>query len=101
MSGSENGVNGVGHVEILEVELTEAERTAPPAAVAELYASFLRFAASKYRVPLDFTEDTLPIVDQYVKDARAEITIRPETLNLVAASIGAYLGEVVRRRFGG
>jgi hypothetical protein len=103
MSGHENGVNGtsVGDVSIIDLELTEPERAAAPPAVSELFASFLRFTASKYKVPLDFTEDTLPIVDQYVRDARAEITIRPETLHLIAASIGAYLGEAVRRRFGG
>ncbi|CAN5453896.1 hypothetical protein BH09MYX1_BH09MYX1_48650 [soil metagenome] len=103
----ENGLNGAGHpaesdpFEAQDVELGEAEIAAPPSNVAELYASFLRFAAQKYKVPLDFEEETLPIVDQYVRDARAEITVRPESLMLVAASIGAYLGEVVRRRYGG
>lgn len=109
MGGGENGKNGsngagVPHdveLNVDEIELRESELAPPPTAVAELFASFLRFAASKYKVPLDFEEDTLPIVDQYVRDARAEITVRPETLVLVAASVGAYLGEVVRRRYGG
>ncbi len=109
MGGGEhgsNGSNGAGvphdvELNVEDIELGESEIAPPPTAVAELFASFLRFAASKYKVPLDFEEDTLPIVDQYVRDARAEITVRPETLVLVAASVGAYLGEVVRRRYGG
>jgi hypothetical protein len=40
------------------------------------------------------------VVDQYVRDARTEATSRPETIPLLAASVGAYLGEVMRREFG-
>lgn len=109
MGGGENGANGsngagVPHdveLNVEDIDLGDSEIAPPPPAVAELFASFLRFAASKYKVPLDFEEDTLPIVDQYVRDARAEITVRPESLALIAASVGAYLGEVVRRRYGG
>ncbi len=72
----------------------------PPAAVAELVAACMRFVASKYQVPLDGTQDTLSLVDQYVRDARDAITERPETLELVAPAIGAYLGEVFRQTFG-
>lgn len=98
--GKTNGA-GQNGVHIHEVTLEGAEIEAAPPAVRELFASFLRFAASKYKVPLDFEEETLPIVDQYVRDAEGEVTVRPESLPLVAASIGAYLGEVVRRRYGG
>ncbi len=71
-----------------------------PPAVLELAASCVRFVASRYGVALDFTQDTLPVVDQYVRDAQKEIDQRPEALALVAASVGAYLGEVMRRSFG-
>jgi hypothetical protein len=43
--------------------------------------------------------DTLSIVDQYVRDARAEILAKPEGLPLLAASVGAYFGEVLRGAF--
>ncbi len=72
-----------------------------PTHVAELAASCARFVFSKYKVPLDGTSDTLSLVDQYVKDARAEIKVKPETLELLSATVGAYLGEVMRRAFGG
>src|SRR6476646_9107317 len=72
-----------------------------PEHVAELAASCARFVHAKYRVPLDGTSDTLSLLDQYVRDARADIEAKPDTLELLVASIGAYLGEVMRRAFGG
>jgi hypothetical protein len=72
----------------------------PPVAVAELAAACVRFVATKYKVPLDFEQETLSLVDQYVRDARAELVAKPESLDLLSASIGAYLGETLRRAFG-
>jgi hypothetical protein len=72
----------------------------PPPAVAELAAACVRFVASKYQVPLDFEPETLSLVDQYVRDARADLAAKPETLDLLQASIGAYVGETMRRAFG-
>ena len=72
----------------------------PPLAVAELAAACVRFVASKYKVPLDFEPETLPLIDQYVRDGRAELLAKPETLDLLQASIGAYFGETLRRAFG-
>jgi hypothetical protein len=73
----------------------------PPPQVAELAAACVRFVASKYGAPLDFAPDTLSFVDHWVREARAEIVVRPEAVELVQAAAGAYLGEVVRRAFGG
>lgn len=70
-----------------------------PAAVAELSASCARFVLAKYKVPLDGTSDTLSILDQYVRDARADLVIQPASLPLLEATIGAYFGEVLRRAF--
>lgn len=72
-----------------------------PAVIADLAAACHRFVATRYGVPLDFTPETLSLVDQYVRDARAELASRPEGLELVSGSIGAYLGEVIRRAEGG
>jgi hypothetical protein len=74
---------------------------AAPDHVAELAASCARFVLSKYKVPLDGTSDTLSLVDQYVRDARADLNVKPEALELLTATIGAYLGEVIRRAYGG
>ncbi len=71
----------------------------PPSIIAELSASCARFVLAKYGVPLDGTSDTLSILDQYVRDARADLEVQPAGLPLLQASIGAYLGEVIRRAF--
>ena len=73
----------------------------PPPAVAELCAACVRFVATRYKFELDFTSDTLSFVDQYVRDARADLLVKPEAIDLLQATIGAYLGEVMRRAFGG
>lgn len=72
-----------------------------PPAVADLVAACVRFVATRYGVPLDFTQDTLSLVDQYARDGRRELSVRPEGVDLLAGSIGAYLGEVIRREHGG
>ena len=81
---------------------TDEQPTFEPApdAVSELASSCARFVHAKYGVPLDGTSDTLSLLDQYVRDARAEILVKPEALELLVASIGSYLGEVMRRAFG-
>jgi hypothetical protein len=71
----------------------------PPIAVAELAASCTRFVFAKYKVPLDFTPDTLSVLDHYIKEARADLKARPEGQALIEAAAGAYFGEVVRGAF--
>ena len=81
---------------------SEAEADAlppPPPQVAELVAACMRFVASKYKVALDGTPETLSLVDQYVREARTAYETRPESIELVAPAIGAYLGEVMRQEF--
>ncbi len=90
----ESDLNGAAHAH------THDASPAPPV-IVELVAACTRFVAAKYKVPLDGTSDTLSLVDQYVRDARAAVKARPETVDLVAGACGAYLGEVVRQRFGG
>ena len=69
--------------------------------MAELALACTRFVATRYGVTLDFTPDTLSLVDQWVRDARKELAERPEVEPLVQTTAGAYLGEVIRRQFGG
>lgn len=89
-----NGTNGKGGHD---------DSSLPPApdAILELVAACVRFVETKYGASLDFTSDTLSFVDQYIRDARADVKERPQTAGLVSASTGAYLGEVMRRAFGG
>jgi hypothetical protein len=85
-----------------ELEPSPDPRDAPPPpAVAELAAACVRFVATKYKVPLDFEPETLSLLDQYVRDGRAELASKPEAIDLLQGTIGAYLGETMRRAFGG
>jgi hypothetical protein len=95
----DSDANGHGspHDDEADKEIPEDHLEPMPAAVAELAASCVRFAAAKYGVPLDFTPDTLSIVDQYIRDARADVLANPQSLDLLEATIGAYVGEVIRR----
>jgi hypothetical protein len=101
--GEENGTtNGAGSYEAHEeASARPAEPLPPPPGpVAELIAACNRFIASKYKVALDGTPLTLSLLDQYVRDAREAVTERPESIDLVAPAVGAYLGEVMRQTFG-
>ena len=104
------GTNGAGKHDLLDLEAEEEAEAAavplpplppPPERVAELCAACMRFVASKYKVALDGTPDTLSLLDQYVRDAREAAKERPESIELVAPAVGAYLGEVMRQAFRG
>lgn len=73
----------------------------PPQEVADLSLACVRFVAARYGVTLDFSPDTLSLVDQWIRDAGAERKGRAELTELVQSTAGAYLGEVIRRAFGG
>jgi len=92
-----NGANGAGFHH--DPEPDSEALPPPPPQVAELVAACMRFVASKYKVALDGTPDTLSLVDQYVREARTAYETRPESIELVAPAIGAYLGEVMRQEF--
>lgn len=77
------------------------ELPAPPPKVAELVAACVRYVGARYGTLPDGTPDTLSLLDQYIRDSRKELAQRPESFPLVAASVGAYLGEVIRTAFVG
>ena len=82
-------------------EPQDEQQGPPPPEVGELAEGCVRFVAARYGVTLDYEPDTLSFVDQWLRDARAEMERRPEAAELVQSSAGAYLGEVMRRSFGG
>jgi len=73
----------------------------PPEPILELATACVRFVGQKYGAALDFEPDTLSLLDQWLRDARPDLTRRPEVIELVQGAAGAYLGEVIRRAFGG
>jgi hypothetical protein len=76
------------------------EAPVAPQQVSDLAEACVRFVAAKYGLTLDFQPDTLSLLDQWLRDSRAEASGRPETAQLVQTTAGAYLGEVLRREFG-
>ena len=67
-----------------------------PSQVENLAAQCVRFVEKATGVALDFTQDTLPLLDHYLRQAPKD---GGDVQALLAAAAGAYFGEVVRRAF--
>lgn len=84
-------------------------REVPPAppVIEELSASCIRYVERKLGVRLDYSAETLPLLDHYLADAEKALVVQNEndpnaartTLILLMHTAGAYFGEVVRRRY--
>ena len=72
-----------------------------PYAILELVAACVRFVKDTVGIDLDFSSDTLPLVDHYLATVRADLDERHEAAPLILRSVGAYFGEVVRRHIEG
>lgn len=72
-----------------------------PDEIAELCAQCVAYVKRAVGLELDFTPDTLSILDHYVSLVRTSIEERPALLHLVANSVGAYFGEMVRQKYDG
>ncbi|HEX3773712.1 MAG TPA: hypothetical protein VHV51_04555 [Polyangiaceae bacterium] len=73
----------------------------PPEAIADYVSACLEYVRRALNVELDFTPETLPLLDHYGTLARETIRERPELEPLITRAAGAYFGEVVRARLGG
>jgi hypothetical protein len=100
-NGKANGFGDDGSADAHEEEPVAEELPPAPQQIAELSHACLRFVAAKYGTAPDGTPDTLSLLDQYVRDARADVAAKPETVDLLQCAVGAYLGEVMRQTFGG
>ena len=69
----------------------------PPDQVAELAEACVVYVERTTKIRLDYTPETLPLLDHYVRTMRADHPTKDDVLALVAAPEGAYLGEVMRR----
>lgn len=81
--------------------LEDADFDDVPEPVLELLAVCRQYVLARVGIELDFTPETLPVLDHYVELSRPELEDRPEALALVARAVGAYFGEVVRRQLDG
>jgi hypothetical protein len=94
-----SGTNGNSNGQSRAASSNEAG--APPTVIADLAASCVRYVQHGVGFTLDFEPETLPVLDHYVDLARKAANERKEAAPLVAQAIGAYLGEVARRKYGG
>jgi len=78
-------------------EQTEASEEFPPAPaeVADLAEASVRFVNDALGLKLDYTPETLPILDHYLRERGRGV--RSEVTALIVPAAGAYFGEVVRR----
>lgn len=82
--------------------MTQAENSSGvPEPIIDLCRSLTDFVERAVGLRPDFTAETLPIVDHYIRESRGGIEERPALLDLTAQAIGAYFGEVVRRALTG
>ncbi len=58
----------------------------------------MKYVEKRTGLHLDYTAETLPVLDHYLREARASCAQHPETGVLLCAVTGCYLGEVLRRR---
>jgi hypothetical protein len=72
-----------------------------PDEIVELVVACVRFVKDAFGIELDFTPDTLPVLDHYLIAARETLADRLPLRELVWRCAGAYFGEMVRRRYNG
>ncbi len=71
---------------------------APPDHVRDLAEGCVRFVERALGITLDYTPETLPLLDHWLRTGEARE--KEEVLELAAPAAGAYFGEVVRRALG-
>src|SRR5690606_10328312 len=74
-----------------------------PEAVEDLALAAFRMVKEKLSFELDFTPETLPVLDHYLELLRTEGDGPPDekVVSVAAPCAGAYFGEVVRRSLPG
>ena len=78
--------------------MTDDPRLPPPGAVHDLAERIVEFVRKAVGIVLDYTPETLPVLDHYLGGVPEG---QPQTVALIAATAGAYFGEVARRLLGG
>lgn len=96
-----NGYGGTGEQDDQEGDGEEPHLGDVPVAVLELSESCRQFVQRALGVELEYDVETLPVLDAYLQMAGGGVADRPEAEPLVANTVAAYFGEVVRRRIDG
>jgi len=69
-----------------------------PAEVVEYADQVVQYVRRALGVTIEYDSETLPVLDHYLRSVPGE---NAAAAHLVAATAGAYFGEVVKRRIGG
>jgi hypothetical protein len=72
-----------------------------PAPVQPFYDAAKKYVQRAVGVELDDSEESLAYVDHYITTTAKAEALKPAVLALVAPALGAYLGQVALKRFGG
>ena len=72
-----------------------------PLVVEDLALGAFRLVREALAFELDFTPETLPVLDHYLRDLSSEDTPTEAVISLVTPCAGAYFGEVIRRSLPG
>jgi hypothetical protein len=75
--------------------------SAPPPAVEELTLTCVEYVRRALGVGLDFTPETLSLIDHYAAGLRDSAEKNNALVQIVAPALGAYFGEVIRARLDG
>lgn len=83
--------------------------TPPPGRIAELVLAAAEYVQRALKYPISVDEESLAFLDHYVTQMRGDeggetghaLRGKPDVLRLVAAALGAHLGELAIARFGG
>jgi hypothetical protein len=78
-----------------------ADLSGMPDVIHDLALSCRNYVMASLGVELDFTRETLPLLDHYLSTVRTDVAERDELRRLIVHAAGAYFGEVVRRTIGG
>ncbi len=78
--------------------MSQDELPEPPAEISDLALACIAYVERATGIRLDYTMETLPILDHYIREVRADAVTKPEVVEVTAAAAGAYIGEVIRRK---
>jgi hypothetical protein len=79
--------------------MVDPEHASPTAAVEDLAKTCVAYVEKALSLTLDYTPETLPILDHYVRTRATRP--KDELADLLQPTLGAYFGEVVRRSLQG
>ncbi|MEZ4310229.1 MAG: hypothetical protein R3F14_19480 [Polyangiaceae bacterium] len=97
--------HGADEQEAAGLRTDEAEP--PPEKIGELAEACVQYVERALGVRLDYSAETLPLLDHYLAEAQKTLVAQSEedakaartTLPLLVQTAGAYFGEVIRRRY--